>query len=145
MSLLDVLQVHEEALSRAHETPLVMHVHAHERRDMELLVQFEALYTPLALCRPGAQQVAVLFAPGCVVDLGDDVFDDFTAGIETVVKAHRVEAMSEIAQLGEQSHRSLRTLPAALFDQVADAVRQWLLRVAEVIGTAKPGQVRPSR
>ena len=73
------------------------------------------------------------------------MFGDFTAGIEAVVEAHRVEAVAEIAQLGEQPYRSLRSPSTALLDKVADTVRQRLLRVAEMIGTAKPGQVRTPR
>ena len=87
----------------------------------------------------------MLFTPGGVVDFGDNVLDHLAAGIEAVVKAHRVEAVPEIAQLGEQTHRSLRPPSTALLDQVAHALGEWLCRVAKVIGTAKPRQVGAPR
>ena len=110
------------------EAPVVVHLHRHERRDVE------SPWRSDSAARAGSRRVAasrarsVALAPRRVGDFGDDGLDARVRGVEAVVEAHRVEAVAEVAQVREQADGPAR--PHARF---APATRS---RTASSSGTA---------
>ena len=48
---------------------------------------------------PGVENITILFAPWCIVHLGDDEFQFCVILIETVVETDRVEPEAKIAKV----------------------------------------------
>jgi hypothetical protein len=55
-----------------------------------------------------SQHVAVLFKPRCVMNLGHYGLHVFLCGTVTIVEAHGIEAVTEIAKVREQTYASGR-------------------------------------
>ena len=92
---------------------------------------------------PGhVEDVADLLAPGGVGDFGDQRLDLRAVGREAVVDADRVDAVAEIAQMGQQADRALRAAAGLPFRQIAHVSIQRHAGVAEMILAAEPGQRR---
>ncbi len=96
-----VFNMDEQLLVGNVRAPAVVDLHGHERGDVEALGRVEALRAGRTLIVPVVEDIAVPFAPGRVVDLGDQRFEAFTRRVETVVETDRVEAMPEVAQVGQ--------------------------------------------
>ncbi len=91
------------------------------------------------------QDVAVLFAPGRVIYLAYHRLDAPIGLVEAVVKADWVEAVSAVAKVRQQSDRPVGISSGLVFDQLPHAIRQEMLRLAQVVGTAKIGNIAPLR
>ncbi len=86
------------------------------------------------------QDVAAALAPGRVVHFGHDGFHVSVIAIETIVEAHGVEAVTEVAQMGEQPDRARGTLPPGILHQVTNRLLERGLRITEMILPAETGR-----
>ena len=86
------------------------------------------------------QNIAMLFAPGGVVDLGHDGFEGLSAWVVAVVEADGVEAVSEVGELREQSDRSFGAVSGHLLDEGSDGTLEAFARVALMIAAAEVRQ-----
>ena len=62
---------------------------------MKFLLKPVLVVPVIARILAGWKNITVLFAPGCVIDFGDDS-PQLTGFIVAVIKAHRIEAITEI-------------------------------------------------
>src|SRR5579883_146274 len=119
------------------EAPLVLEVHVHEGRDVEVLLEADGL--------AGLHDVGVPLAPRRVVDLRDDGVDPRPRRVPAVVEAHRVEDVAERAELREDADRSRGPRARPRLDEVSHRLVERDARIAEVVGAAEPRDVRPPR
>ncbi len=144
-AILDGAHVHAEPISGRGEAPLVLLVHAHERRDVECLVQGELEPVSVAGRLAPVEHVAVALVPGRVAHLRDDVLERLTILAVAVEEAHRIHAVAEVAKVSEQPHGTGGTSPGARLDEIAHAAAERASRIAEVIGAPEPCERRAPR
>ena len=71
---------------------------------------------------PGRQHIAMLLAPRCVVDLGDNRFEYFPACIKAIVETNRVEAVAKVTQVGQKADRATGPGAGVAGNQVANRI-----------------------
>ena len=137
-----VFDVDGEPRRGKRRVPDVFHVHPQEGGDVEALLRPRAQAGARRFRAPPVEDVAVLLAPRRVVDLGHQRFEALAVRSEAVVEAHRVEAVPEGAQVGEQPDGAVRPPAGLRRDQVADRGVEGRVRVAEMVAAVQPGEVR---
>lgn len=81
--------------------PAVLHVHAHERRDMECFCMGKAKRVGGAGSVPLPKRVAMALIPRRVADFCDNEFDSFVVLVMDVEQVEGTEIVTEAAQLGQ--------------------------------------------
>ena len=94
------------------------------------------------LIQGSTEHITMLFAPRCVRHFSHNGLNQPIGGVETIVKAHRVEAVPEVPQVRKQPDRTGRPATGLRFDEITHILIQRLLRIAQVVALPKPGQVR---
>ena len=117
-------------------------VHAHERRDVQRLVEARPEHRAR---RPPRARSAWRSPHGRVGDLGDDRLDAARPSVEAVVEAHRVEAVPERAQVGEQADRAGGRDAGALARRASRTASASGARVAEVVARGGSARARAAR
>ena len=99
LSVPAALDVDREAPAGSAGSCAVDVVHAHERRHVQRLGDVSVSV---------GKDVRAPLAPRRVRDLGEDCLHSVTARVQAVVEAHRVEAVPERAELGEEPDGPIR-------------------------------------
>jgi hypothetical protein len=68
-----------------------------------------------------AQNVAVAFSPGCVVNFYDDGFDACVSRVVAVIKTGGIKTKAEVSQVSQQADGASRPAAEPLFNEVPDA------------------------
>jgi hypothetical protein len=89
------------------------------------------------------EHVAVFLEPRCVVDFGYDGLHLSAVPAIAIVEAHGVETNAEVPKVGQEPYRPGGALPQALLHQISNRLVQGDTRVAQMISSAKIGQVYP--
>ena len=97
LTFFKTLHRYMQSFVRAIEVPTVTLLHVHERRYMKGLVKIKL--PVLTRCNLTIEYIAVLFAPGCVVHLGDNSLDARAFLVPAKIKTDRVHDITEIAQV----------------------------------------------
>jgi hypothetical protein len=87
------------------------------------------------------QHVAVLLTPGSVVNLDHDGFHTTVFLIITEVKAHGIEAVAEIPEMGQQTDGTAGTLAGLFFHQVPRGVFQGNEGIPEMVPSPEVGEI----
>jgi hypothetical protein len=87
------------------------------------------------------QHVAVLLTPGGVVNFRYNGFHTTVFLIITEVKAHGIEAVAEIPEMGQEPYRPARTLAGLFFHQVPRGVFQGNEGIPEVVPSPEVGEI----
>ena len=135
-----------ERAARLVEAPIVAHVHRHERRDMEDLVELPA---PHLRPRTGGirdrQHIGVALMPGRIGDLRHDGLQPISRGVVDIVETDRIGGEPEIAQMGQQADGAGWSSTGPLFDEIAHGSIERYARVTEIVGASEPGERGSSR
>ena len=89
------------------------------------------------------QHVRMALLPGRVGDLRDEGLDASIGGVEHVIEADRVEAMAEVAQMGQHPDRARRSLAGCLPNPFAHRFVERHAGIAEVIRASHPRERGP--
>ncbi len=95
------------------EAPVVMHIHIHERRDVEFFVQFVTTKGRVGPVLRFIQNVAVCFPPGSIVDFDNDGFQAASVPVIAVIKGCRIEAMAKVSEVTKESYRTGKAFPCS--------------------------------
>lgn len=87
------------------------------------------------------EHVAMTLVPGRVVDFGDDGMQLFAIGLEAIIEGHRIEAVAEVAQVGQHADGAVRRGAGFLLHQSNYGLLQRAGRVAQIIFAPEPGQI----
>ncbi|MCW0417700.1 hypothetical protein NB689_003454 [Xanthomonas sacchari] len=136
------VHVHAQLRAGFAEAPGIGVRHRHERRDVEALGEAPGVRGAVTARLGHRQHVGVALPPRRVGDLGHDAVQALLR-VVAVVERDRIEAMAEVAQVGEHAHRAQRTLAGVLLHAVAHRFVQRLRGVAQVVAAAELGQVAP--
>ena len=132
------LDVDGDALAGLRGAEGVGLVHAHQRGDVEALLELVTDDGTAAL--PSRQDVGVLLPPGDVLDVGDDRLDLLPALVEAVIEGDRVEGVAEAAQAGEEADRAGGAGAGGRRDRLPGALVERLRRVAHEVLAAEAGE-----
>ena len=135
--------MHSEPFGRLIEAPTIVHIHRHERRDMEALFEFKSLQARTLAA--GRQHVLVPLAPRGVGDFRHDRLESLAGLIEAVIKAHRVHAITKIAQMRQQPDRPVGAGSGVLLDQAPHGFVERKFGGPKVVRPAEPGKCRAAR
>ena len=138
---LEHVEMHRQMRTWRGGMPAIAQVHRHERRNVHGFRKFGALVARLP---SHVEDVADLLAPGGVGHFGDQQVEFFPTGLKTIIDADRVDAVAEVAQVGQQADRALRATAGLSFRQIAHVGVQRDLGIAEMILATEPGQSRPA-
>jgi hypothetical protein len=87
------------------------------------------------------EHIAVLFPPGGVVNFRYNGFHTTIFPVITEVKAHRVEAVTEIPKMGQESYRAAGTLTRLFFHQVPRGAVQGNEGIPEMVPSPEVGEI----
>ena len=87
------------------------------------------------------QHVGMSLLPRRVGDLGDDDVEAAAVGFVAVVEADRIEAVAEVAQMGEQADRPFGNPADGLGHARTNGSLEWRGRIAEEVAATEFGKV----
>ena len=117
---LEHVQMHRQMRSRRGGMPAIVQIHGHEGRNVQGLGEVGPL--PALVLISYIEHIGDLLTPRRIGNLGDQRIQCFAIGLEAVVNADRIDAITEIAQMGQQADRALRPAAGALLNQIARAM-----------------------
>ena len=139
-----VFDVYTEGLTGLPKTPVIGNIHFHEGRNMEGLGKPVWFPTPArVLIHAFRENIAVLFSPRGIVDFGHGGLHVPVLPVVKVIETDRVEAMAEIAQMGQESDRTPGSTADPLLDEIPHGMVQGYTGVPQMIPSPQVGQVNP--
>ena len=91
--------MHLEVVAGFTESPTVVDIHAHERRDMKFLAMSKVMCSVAGSAIAPPQNITMPLVPRRVVDLGDDEFNtliQLVKDVEQIQRAHEVAAAPQL-------------------------------------------------
>jgi hypothetical protein len=128
--------------SRHTEPPVIVDLHFHEGRNVEDLGKTKA--SPgraRVLVHSVMEHIAMFFTPRGVVNFRYNGFHTTIFPVITEVKAHRVEAVTEISKMGQESYRAAGTLTRLFFHQVPRGAVQGNEGIPEMVPSPEVGEI----
>ena len=108
---------------------------------MELLGEAKGLHAARVQVSAFVENVTVSFSPGSVVDFGHQGVEALAGAVETIVEAHRIEAMTKVPQMGKEPDGPVGAAPRFLQDEISDRSIQVDLGLAQMVAAVEPGQI----
>jgi hypothetical protein len=83
------------------------------------------------------EHITMVLPPRSIVDFNHNGFDCDIGSVVAVIKAGRIEAISKISQMGQQTNRPVRSVPDVCFNKISNSGIHGRERIAEMIFPAK--------
>jgi hypothetical protein len=135
------IHMHMQMRTRRGESPTIVARHAHERRDVELFGERPVQRAAVNVGGFDGQHIGVAFFPRRVGDFGDDAVERDAVDGVAVVKAHRIEGESGVAEVRQQADGALRTTAEYGCGALAHGIAQRLFGIAEIVAASELGKI----
>ena len=89
------------------ESPMVFKIHRHEGGYVEVLLKGEGVPRPGRISH--FEHIGFSLVPGSIRDLGHQMTERGSVRIKTIIETHRIEAKTEVRNLGQKTDRSRRS------------------------------------
>jgi hypothetical protein len=106
---------------------------------------FETVATPMIngmFVMRITKHITMVLPPGGIVDFNHNGFNPDVTSVVAVIKAGRIEAISKISQMGQQTNRPVRSFPDACFNKIPNSSIHGRERIAKMIFAAKIRNIR---